>query len=33
MDYNKSQVEFIGVEAGGPKNSKLHACWFFGPEG
>jgi tryptophan synthase beta subunit len=26
MDYNKSQVEFIGVEAGGPKNSKLHAA-------
>ena len=26
MDYNKSQVEFIGVEAGGPKNSRLHAA-------
>ena len=26
MDYNKSQVEFVGVEAGGPKNSKLHAA-------
>jgi tryptophan synthase beta chain len=26
MDYNKSQVEFIGVEAGGPNNSKLHAA-------
>jgi tryptophan synthase beta subunit len=26
MDYNKKQVEFIGVEAGGPKNSKLHAA-------
>jgi len=26
MDYDKSQVEFIGVEAGGPKNSKLHAA-------
>jgi tryptophan synthase beta subunit len=26
MDYNKRQVEFIGVEAGGPKNSKLHAA-------
>ena len=26
MDYNKNQVEFIGVEAGGPKNSKLHAA-------
>lgn len=26
MDYNKKQVEFIGVEAGGPRNSKLHAA-------
>ena len=26
MDFNKKQVEFIGVEAGGPKNSKLHAA-------
>ena len=26
MDYNKNQVEFIGVEAGGPKNSSLHAA-------
>jgi tryptophan synthase beta chain len=26
MNYNKSQVEFIGVEAGGPKNSSLHAA-------
>jgi tryptophan synthase/tryptophan synthase beta chain len=26
MDYDKSQVELIGVEAGGPKNSKLHAA-------
>jgi tryptophan synthase beta subunit len=26
MDYNKKQVEFYGVEAGGPKNSKLHAA-------
>ena len=26
MDYNPKQVEFIGVEAGGPKNSKLHAA-------
>ena len=26
MDYNKNQIEFIGVEAGGPKNSKLHAA-------
>jgi tryptophan synthase beta chain len=26
MDYNKKQVEFIGVEANGPKNSKLHAA-------
>ena len=26
MDYDKSQVEFIGVEAGGPKNSKKHAA-------
>ena len=26
MSYNKNQVEFIGVEAGGPKNSKKHAA-------
>jgi len=26
MDYEKKQIEFIGVEAGGPKNSKLHAA-------
>ena len=26
MDFDKKQVEFIGVEAGGPKNSKLHAA-------
>jgi len=26
MDYNKKQIELIGVEAGGPKNSKLHAA-------
>ena len=26
MDHDKKQVEFIGVEAGGPKNSKLHAA-------
>ena len=26
MHYDKRQVEFIGVEAGGPKNSKKHAA-------
>ena len=26
FDYDKKQVELIGVEAGGPKNSKLHAA-------
>ena len=26
MDYNKEQIELVGVEAGGPKNSKLHAA-------
>ena len=26
MDYNKSQVELIGVEAGGPRKSKRHAA-------
>jgi tryptophan synthase beta subunit len=26
MDYDKSHVEFIGVEAGGPRGSKLHAA-------
>ena len=26
IDYNKSQVELIGVEAGGPKHSNLHAA-------
>ena len=26
MDYDKKQVEFIGVEAGGPKKSRRHAA-------
>ncbi len=26
MDYPKSQVEFVGIEAGGPRNSPLHAA-------
>ena len=26
VDFNKNQIELIGVEAGGPKNSKLHAA-------
>jgi tryptophan synthase beta subunit len=26
IDYKKLQVELVGVEAGGPKNSKLHAA-------
>jgi tryptophan synthase beta chain len=26
IDYNKSQIQLIGVEAGGPKGSKLHAA-------
>ena len=26
IDYDKRQVEFIGVEAGGPSNSKRHAA-------
>jgi tryptophan synthase beta chain len=26
IDYNKNKIELIGVEAGGPKNSKLHAA-------
>ena len=26
MHYDKKQIEFIGVEAGGPKNSKRHAA-------
>ena len=26
MDFNKKQVEFIGVEAGGPSKSKKHAA-------
>ncbi len=26
IDYDKRQIELIGVEAGGPKNSKLHAA-------
>ena len=26
MDYDKKQVEFIGVEAGGPSKSKKHAA-------
>jgi tryptophan synthase/tryptophan synthase beta chain len=24
--YDKKQIELIGVEAGGPKKSKLHAA-------
>ena len=28
MHYNKKQVEFIGVEAGGPKNSNKHDATF-----
>jgi tryptophan synthase beta subunit len=26
IDYDKKQIELIGVEAGGPRNSKLHAA-------
>ena len=26
IDFPKNQIELIGVEAGGPKNSKLHAA-------
>ena len=26
IDYDKKQVELVGVEAGGPKKSKLHAA-------
>ena len=26
IDYEKKQIELIGVEAGGPRNSKLHAA-------
>ncbi|MDB9811148.1 tryptophan synthase subunit beta [Candidatus Pelagibacter sp.] len=26
IDYNRKQIELIGVEAGGPKKSKLHAA-------
>ena len=26
MDYNKNQIDFVGIEANGPKNSKLHAA-------
>ena len=26
MHYDKKQIQFIGVEAGGPKNSKKHAA-------
>jgi len=26
MDFDKKQVEFVGIEAGGKKNSKLHAA-------
>jgi tryptophan synthase beta chain len=26
IDYDKKQIELVGVEAGGPKNSKLHAA-------
>ena len=26
IDFSKDQIELIGVEAGGPKNSKLHAA-------
>ena len=26
MDFDKRQVEFVGIEAGGPKKSKLHAA-------
>jgi len=26
IDYDKKQIELVGVEAGGPENSKLHAA-------
>ena len=26
INYKKKQIELIGVEAGGPNNSKLHAA-------
>ncbi len=26
MDYSKKQIEFVGIEAGGPKKSKMHAA-------
>ena len=26
MHYDKKQIEFVGIEAGGPKNSKKHAA-------
>tara|TARA_X000001036_G_scaffold398941_1_gene402182 strand:- start:1101 stop:2339 length:1239 start_codon:yes stop_codon:yes gene_type:complete len=26
MDYKKTQVEFVGIEAGGPKKSRMHAA-------
>ena len=26
MDFNKKQFEFVGIEAKGPKHSKLHAA-------
>jgi len=26
IDYDKNQIELVGVEAGGPKKSKLHAA-------
>ena len=26
MNYSKKQIEFVGVEAGGPKKSKKHAA-------
>ena len=26
MHYNKKQIEFVGIEAGGPKNSRKHAA-------
>ena len=30
MDYDKKQVEFIGVEAGGPSKSQKHAILTYG---
>ena len=26
MHYDKKQIEFVGIEAGGPKKSKKHAA-------